>query len=162
MNIQKNDEPPLPYTVLVALIVTILAIIAFTLPTPPVEAPAIELIDIPTQAEAAVKEVVAEEKAPSKAVTSIEAMVTGYNTVPEQTDSTPCIAASGDNICGRSDVVACPRVYPLGTEVVIDGKGYVCLDRTAKKFDGRFDISCDKDMKCPALVHGVKKVIINQ
>ena len=55
-----NDEPPLPYTVLVALIVTVLAIIAFMLPAPPVEAPAIELKEIPKHAEVAVMEVVEE------------------------------------------------------------------------------------------------------
>src|SRR5467141_3847243 len=30
----------------------------------------------------------------------VETYVTGYNTVPGQTDYTPCIAASGANICG--------------------------------------------------------------
>lgn len=88
--------------------------------------------------------------------------VTGYNTVPEQTDSTPCIAASGHDICGRDDVVACPRAIALGTEIVIDGKSYVCLDRLAPKYDHRIDISCDKDMQCPAAVTGHKEVIIKQ
>jgi len=86
------------------------------------------------------------------------AKVTGYNTVPGQTDSTPCIAASGDNICGRDDVVACPRRIALGTKVEIEGKVYVCLDRLAKKYDYRIDISCDKDMKCPFKVTGTKQV----
>lgn len=91
---------------------------------------------------------------------AVRAHITGYNTVPGQTDSTPCIAASGDNICGRTDVVACPRKYPLGTKVQIDGKVYVCLDRLAAKYDNRFDISCDKDMQCPYEVTGYKEVII--
>lgn len=90
--------------------------------------------------------------------TSLQAHVTGYNTVEWQTDSTPCISATGDDICGRTDVVACPRSLELGTEVEIDGKRYICLDRTAKKYDGRFDISCDKDMDCPAQVTGWKEV----
>lgn len=84
--------------------------------------------------------------------------VTGYNTVKEQTDSTPCVAASGDNICGRRDVVACPREIPLGTKVEIDGNVYTCLDRLAMKYDHRIDISCDKDFKCPAQVTGYKEV----
>jgi len=88
--------------------------------------------------------------------------VTGYNTVPEQTDSTPCIAASGDNICGRTDVVACPRAIPLGTIIEIDGKDYTCLDRLAEKYDNRIDISCDKDRACPDTVTGHKEVIIKQ
>jgi hypothetical protein len=81
-------------------------------------------------------------------------MVTGYNTVPGQTDSTPCIAASGANICGRRDAAACPRRISLGTVVEIRGATYVCEDRLAKKYDSRFDISCDKDTACPNQVAG--------
>lgn len=92
--------------------------------------------------------------------TQVEAYITGYNTVPEQTDDTPCIAASGANICGRDDVVACPRSIPLGTEVLIGGKTYVCEDRLAPKYDHRYDISCDKDMACPYEVTGYKLVTI--
>ena len=92
--------------------------------------------------------------------TSVYAKVTGYNTVPEQTDSTPCIAAGGVNICGRTDVVACPREYALGTKVEINGKTYTCLDRTHSRYNARFDISCDKDTKCPGRVTGVKWVKI--
>lgn len=84
----------------------------------------------------------------------LRAYVTGYNTTPGQTDSTPCIAASGANICGRRDAVACPRRIDLGTTVEINGSTYVCEDRLAKKFDDRFDISCDKDTNCPPTVTG--------
>ena len=84
----------------------------------------------------------------------IRAFVTGYNTIAAQTDNTPCIAASGADICGRFDVVACPRSLPLGTLVEIRGATYVCEDRTRRKFDGRFDISCDKDARCPYLLAG--------
>lgn len=78
---------------------------------------------------------------------TVYAFITGYNTVPEQTDSTPCLAAGG-NICGRDDVVACPTYLPLHSWVRIDGKEYECMDRTHSKYDGRFDISCDKDYQC--------------
>jgi hypothetical protein len=84
----------------------------------------------------------------------VRAFVTGYNTVPGQTDSTPCIGASGVNICGRRDAVACPRRISLGTIIEIRGETYVCEDRLAKKYDDRFDISCDKDMQCPYQVAG--------
>ena len=84
----------------------------------------------------------------------VRAYVTGYNTVAGQTDSTPCIAASTANICGRRDAVACPRHITLGTTVEIRGATFVCEDRLAKKFDSRFDISCDKDMACPHQVTG--------
>ena len=85
---------------------------------------------------------------------NVRAYVTGYNTVPGQTDDTPCIAASGANICGRTDAVACPRRISFGTFLQIRGGTYVCEDRLAKKFDSRFDISCDKDTNCPAQVTG--------
>jgi hypothetical protein len=84
----------------------------------------------------------------------IDTYVTGYNTVPAQTDDTPCIAASGANICGRRDTVACPPLLKLGTVVEIRGKKYVCADRMARKYRGRFDINCDKDMSCPYKVAG--------
>jgi hypothetical protein len=85
---------------------------------------------------------------------AVRAFVTGYNTVTAQTDDTPCIAASGANICGRHDAVACPRVIDLGTVVEIRGTTYVCEDRTARKYNSRFDISCDKDTSCPYEVAG--------
>ena len=85
---------------------------------------------------------------------AVRAFVTGYNTVVAQTDDTPCIAASGANICGRHDAVACPRGIHLGTVVEIRGTTYVCEDRTARKYNSRFDISCDKDTNCPYDVAG--------
>ena len=90
----------------------------------------------------------------------VRAYVTGYNTVPGQTDDTPCIAASGANICGRTDAVACPRRISLGTYLAIRGVFYVCEDRLAKKFDSRFDISCDKDTNCPGQVTGWAEIVI--
>ena len=84
----------------------------------------------------------------------VETYVTGYNTVPGQTDYTPCIAASGANICGRRDAIACPPLLPLGAIVEIKGKKYVCEDRIARKYQARFDINCDKDKRCPFEVTG--------
>jgi hypothetical protein len=84
----------------------------------------------------------------------VRAYVTGYNTVPSQTSSHPCIAASGANICGRQDAVACPREFRFGTVVEIRGRSYICEDRTADKYGSRFDISCDKDENCPYEVIG--------
>lgn len=85
--------------------------------------------------------------------------VTGYNTVPEQTDSTPCWAG-GYYICGRDDVTTCPRAIPKETIIEIRGKKYECLDRTHTRYDNRFDISCDKDMECPYKVTGWTNVKI--
>lgn len=75
------------------------------------------------------------------------ATVTAYNTVPEQTDNSPCIAAKGDNICGRTDIVACSRRYSIGSRFIINGDIYTCLDRLAMKYDNRIDISYDKDIR---------------
>jgi 3D (Asp-Asp-Asp) domain-containing protein len=79
--------------------------------------------------------------------TKIYALTTAYNTVSWQTDSTPCISASGHNICKMTNVVACPRSIELGTRVIIDGIYYTCLDRLATKYDNRFDISFNKDIQ---------------
>jgi len=91
---------------------------------------------------------------PPPSYNQVRAYVTGYNTVPGQTDDTPCTAASGADICGRRDAVACPRRIGFGTVVEIRGATYVCEDRLAPKFDTRFDISCDKDTACPPTVTG--------
>jgi hypothetical protein len=85
---------------------------------------------------------------------ALQAYVTGYNTVPSQTSSHPCIAASGAYICGRRDVVACPSGFRFGAIVGIRGNAYICEDRTADKYATRFDISCDKDWDCPYQVVG--------
>ena len=91
---------------------------------------------------------------PPKPDIYVETYVTGYNTGPGQTDYTPCIAASGANICGRRDAIACPPLLPLGAIVEIKGKKYVCEDRIARKYQARFDINCDKDKRCPFEVTG--------
>jgi len=79
--------------------------------------------------------------------TKIYAWTTGYNTVKEQTDNTPCISASGHDICKMSNVVACPRSIELGTKIIIDGIYYTCLDRLSEKYNNRFDISFNKDIQ---------------
>lgn len=89
----------------------------------------------------------------------IRAYVTGYNSHPSQTSGDPCVGAGG-YICGRTDVVACPRRYELGTKVKINGKEYECLDRLSRKYDARFDLFCDQDFKCPYEVTGWKEVEI--
>jgi 3D (Asp-Asp-Asp) domain-containing protein len=59
-----------------------------------------------------------------------------------------CQTASGRYIdANDTDVIACPRKYKLGSRVIIDGKEYVCEDRTAQSIDrlGRFDIWAGDD-----------------
>ena len=47
-------------------------------------------------------------------------------------------AAGTKPVAGRT--VAGPRNYPLSSIARIGGKAYTIEDRTAKRFDGRFDI----------------------
>ena len=90
---------------------------------------------------------------------SILATVTAYNTVAGQTDDSPCVAAGGW-ICGRTDVIACPRTLPLHSWVEVEGLGlFECMDRTASKYNGRFDISFDQDVHA-ALQWGKQSRII--
>jgi len=49
-----------------------------------------------------------------------------------------CAMASGKR--AYIGAVACPRHIELATRVMIDGKTYTCEDRTAKRYDGRYDI----------------------
>ena len=76
-----------------------------------------------------------------------EATVTGFNTIPSQTDSRPCESANGENICGLDNVIACPTDLEFNTMVKIEGKTYRCVDRMARKYGQRFDISFDKDIE---------------
>ena len=79
----------------------------------------------------------------------ITAEISAYNTTGSQTDNNPCESASGINICGLEDVVACPAYLPFFTIIEIDGVKYECLDRMNKRYrNGNFfDISFDKDVK---------------
>lgn len=153
----KQKEDPL-ISFIWALVITAITIFAFWAPYPPSEEATVQKEPIKVPHVVEIAEALEDEKEPD--MEEVTAKVTGYNTVPAQTDSTPCIAASGDNICGRDDVLACPRHYPLYSKFLIEGKEYTCLDRTALKYNERFDISCDKDFACPYEVHGVKKVYI--
>lgn len=46
--------------------------------------------------------------------------------------------ASGKEV--YDGAIACPRGVKLRSIVVIDGKAYVCHDRTNKRLDGRYDV----------------------
>lgn len=87
--------------------------------------------------------------------------VTGYNLFSSQTDDTPCIGASGKDLCKIPyKTAACPRKMPLGTKVRIDGEVYTCEDRLAMKYDNRIDINCKFDTQCPYNVTGYYEVEI--
>lgn len=73
-----------------------------------------------------------------------------------------CQTASGRYIdANDTDVIACPRRFKLGSRVIIDGKEYICEDRTARWVDnlGRFDIWAGDDYN-GAIKWGVQRKII--
>lgn len=93
--------------------------------------------------------------------------VTAYNAGdPNQTDSSPCISASGDDICKLLDQgikVCAANFVPLRTKLYIDKIGEcVVLDRMNKRFTNRVDIAMKKDEKKRAIKFGKQnlKVLI--
>lgn len=67
-------------------------------------------------------------------------IVTAYSSI-ESCDypvANGCLGADGKVI--TQGAIACPRKYPLGTQFIIDGHHYTCRDRTALRYDGRFDL----------------------
>lgn len=71
-------------------------------------------------------------------------IVTSYNSVPEQTDSTPFITASGTHV--RDGVVA-SNYLPIGTRVrfpdVFGSKIFIVEDRMNARYDKKIDIWSD-------------------
>lgn len=82
---------------------------------------------------------------------------TAYSSV-ETCVNTDCIMANGKK--AHIGAVACPRVIKLGTQVRINGLTYICSDRTAKRYDGRFDIFWGFGYEAyrQALVYGIKQI----
>jgi 3D (Asp-Asp-Asp) domain-containing protein len=78
------------------------------------------------------------------------ATVTAYSSHPK------AITASG--IPAFDGVAACPRKYPFGTHVQIEGKTYECLDRPAGRHDNRFDVW--KPSRRAARRFGKKRVVV--
>lgn len=67
--------------------------------------------------------------------------ITAYTASPEETDSTPCITASGFYICDEHRIkVVANNELEFGTRVRIGGQIYFVQDRMARKNDGKFDI----------------------
>ena len=54
--------------------------------------------------------------------------------------------------------VAAPRWVAMGTRVMIDGRPYVVQDRTARRYDGRWDIFVTDHKRAKRL--GIRKVRI--
>ena len=92
-------------------------------------------------------------------------VVTAYNAGdPGQTDDTPCISASGENICkalakGKKRCAA--NFVPLGSHLHVEKIG-VCLvtDRTNKRYRNRVDIAMQKDKYHEARRFGRQKLTV--
>jgi 3D (Asp-Asp-Asp) domain-containing protein len=89
--------------------------------------------------------------------------VTAYNSVPGQTDKTPCISADGTNICERhkkGECIIAANGYPFNTRLRIDTVGICTVaDRTHPKFSHRVDLFMDKDVE-GAKNFGKRRLII--
>ena len=81
---------------------------------------------------------------------TIKVKVTAYNSAPGQTDNTPCITASGLDVCeryaqGAEDIVATNYLHlPFGTKVefpdLYPGKIFLVHDRMNKRYTKTFDV----------------------
>lgn len=94
-----------------------------------------------------------------------KATVTAYNSVPEQTDSSPCLAADGSDICkslARGERACAANCFPLGSVLDIPGIGRcVVRDRTATRFGSRVDVYFGgRDQIKAAREYGKKSLII--
>jgi len=88
--------------------------------------------------------------------------VTAYNVgVVAQTDSTPCVGASGDNLCELVDQginICAANFVRLGTSIEIEGFGTcVVLDRMNKRYTSRVDIAMGPDEIARAKNFGLQR-----
>lgn len=69
--------------------------------------------------------------------------VTAYNSVPGQTDATPCIGAQGTDICvlyNQGENICAANFVPLGTKLMVDGLGECTVrDRMNARYFYRVD-----------------------
>lgn len=77
--------------------------------------------------------------------------VSAYNSVEAQTDSTPCIGATGEDICKRyqktGECLIGNNSHPLGSIAYIEHIGQcTVVDRMNAKYANRVDIFMDKDI----------------
>lgn len=69
------------------------------------------------------------------------AIITAYTASQSETDETPCLTASGLNICESNEVIVANNCLPFGTIIQIDGAGYSVQDRMNRRYDcDHFDI----------------------
>lgn len=85
--------------------------------------------------------------------------ISAYNSVPEQTDSTPCDGAYG-NVCNYDGCVVATNAFPKKSILLIDGVGEcIVLDRMNKRYPNRVDIFMGNDVN-RARQFGVQKLMV--
>ena len=84
--------------------------------------------------------------------------VTAYNPVAEQTDSTPCLTASGIESCDTFKKIAASNEFPFGTKLWIPALDtiYEVQDRTNSRFKYRIDLLFGEDEIAEAILFGIK------
>ncbi len=91
--------------------------------------------------------------------------VTAYNAGdPYQTDSTPCISASGDNICNllaQGQIIFASNEFPIGTKLYVEGIGEgTVLDRMNRRYKTRIDVAMQAHEKPRAIAFGLQNLEI--
>lgn len=99
-------------------------------------------------------------------VKEYEAVVTAYNAGdPNQCDSTPCIAANGENVCtavALGHKRCASNNLPFGTRLYVEGYGE-CLvtDRMNSRYqNGEIDVAMPADQKEEAIKFGAHKRLV--
>ncbi len=93
--------------------------------------------------------------------------LTGYTSRPEETDATPCIAASNIDICklyAKNVNICASNDYPFGTLLRVDGMGVcVVLDRMNRRYTGNqhLDWYFGKDLDA-AMEFGTQDLLITK
>ncbi len=88
--------------------------------------------------------------------------VTAYNVGDKrQTDDTPCLGATGENLCRlvARGLKVCAANF-VATETILNIEGYgecVVLDRTNRRFSHRVDIAMREDEADRALEFGIQR-----
>ncbi len=91
--------------------------------------------------------------------------VSAYNAGdPYQTDDTPCISASGDNVCqllAQGQLICAANFVPLGTKLYVDNYGEcTVLDRLNSRYINRVDIAMQAHEKERALKFGIQNLLV--
>jgi 3D (Asp-Asp-Asp) domain-containing protein len=93
--------------------------------------------------------------------------VTAYNVGdPKQTDSRPCVGASGDNLCNlvkRGVNVCAANFVPLGSKLYVDKIGEcIVLDKMKARFGNRVDLAMKKSEYDRAVKFGVQRLNVTK